>query len=299
MAAALELVARGLCVLQIWPAVPTASGAFICGCDRGRDCDHPGKHPHPRFAPRGCHSASKIETVVRDWWTANPHANIGIGTGDEVIVLDIDVRNDGFESLQELEQRHGTLPATWRAITGGGGEHVYFATPPGAKIHNSVQRIGSGLDIRGLGGFVVAPPSAHVSGRAYGWSVDHHPDEVPLAPMPEWLCAAAGHPLSLSSSMSGMNAFERSTEEVGHGLKRPQDASVWRELVEGVSEGARNNAIATLAGHLLRRDVDAFVVLELMKTLNVARFQPPLTDRELTGTVNSIASRELRRRGGR
>jgi hypothetical protein len=213
-------------------------------------------------------------------------------------VLDVDPHKGGSESLQHLEAVHGELPLTPRSLTGGGGEHVYFVPQPGVLIENSVEKLGPGLDIRGAGGYVVAPPSMHVCGRPYAWSVDHHPDDVPLAPMPEWLCAAVGHPLSPSPLISSRNAFERSGEEVAH-FKRPQEASVWRQLVEGVSQGARNNAIARLSGHLLRRNVDAFVVLELLKALNVSRFRPPLPERELAGIVGSIASRELRRRGAK
>jgi hypothetical protein len=210
----------------------------------------------------------------------------------KITVLDVDPDKDGRQSLQGLESRYGELPATWRSITGGGGEHIYFTSPNGHKIHNSVQLIGPGLDIRGVSGYVVAPPSVHISGRPYAWSVDHHPDEVQIALMPEWLRAAASAQLS---PMSGTKAIEHAEET----KMRARQVAVWRQLVKGVSEGARNDTLARLSGHLLRKNVDAFVVLELMKALNASRFQPPLSDREVTRTVVSIAGRELRRRGAR
>jgi hypothetical protein len=66
--------------------------------------------------------------------------------------------------------------------------------------------------------------------------------------------------------------------------------------VEGVGQGARNNSIASLAGHLLRREVDPFVVLHLLLAWNATSCRPPLPEAEVARTVNSIAGRELRRR---
>jgi hypothetical protein len=67
---------------------------------------------------------------------------------------------------------------------------------------------------------------------------------------------------------------------------------------DGVSEGRRNEAIARLAGHLLRKYVDAYIVLDLCRAWNICRCRPPLLDHEVTRTVESIATRELRRRDG-
>src|SRR5262249_62222201 len=83
----------------------------------------------------------------------------------------------------------------WRLLPGG-GEHVIFACPDGVHISNVVAELfkpplepplGRGIDVRARGGYIVAPPSRHISGRAYAWSVDHHPDNIPLPPAPDWL----------------------------------------------------------------------------------------------------------------
>ena len=60
-------------------------------------------------------------------------------------------------------------------ITGGGGEHYYYRAPKGAAIRNNVGKLGEGLDLRGVGGYVIAPPSLHISGHPYVWSVDGTP----------------------------------------------------------------------------------------------------------------------------
>jgi hypothetical protein len=174
--------------------------------------------------------------------------------------------------LDELEGQHGPLPVTWVAKTGGGGLHYYFRSPQ--EIRNSVAQLGPGLDIRGTGGYVVAPPSRHISSDFYAWVSGQAPGEVPLAIMPEWLLPASKP-------------------------DAPVPPSSWRALVcNGVSEGARNQNITRLTGHLLRKYVDPLVTLELMTVWNAQRCQPPLSDAEVRTIVNSIAGREIRRRGG-
>lgn len=268
--AALDLAARRLPVFQLHAALETSTGRR-CTCG-SRDCRDAAKHPWARFAPRGLQNATTAEHVVRNWWTAEPRANIGLATG-RVAVLDIDPRHGGDESLLKIEDCHGPLPHTWRALTGGGGEHIYFLAR--GTVRNSAGRIGPGLDMRGVGGYVVAPPSIHISGRRYAWSVDHHPDEVPLAPMPEWLTEATGEP----------------------GAAAAAPAENWRRLAaEGVQDGGRNNAVARLTGHLLRRYVDPVVALELVQAWNATRCQPPLKPEEVTKAVASIARKEQQRR---
>ncbi len=194
----------------------------------------------------------------------------------KVVVLDVDPGHGGNESLQAFEEKNGPLPLTWRVFTGGGGEHIYFRAPT-TEIRNSASKIAPGLDIRGSGGYVVAPPSVHISGRTYEWSVDHHPDEVPLAEFPDSL---RNH---LAISSEGKIAAAMPSE--------------WRDIIsEPLAEGSRNHTLARLAGHLLRRYVDPHIVLELCRLWNMARCCPPLPPDELVLTVNSICRRELARR---
>jgi hypothetical protein len=118
--------------------------------------------------------------------------------------------------------------------------------------------------------------------------------------MPEWLCVMAARQLSSSSSAAAdIRVFDR--HFVGSEAQRTRSWAprVWRQIVQqGAREGKRNDTITRLCGHLLRRNVDAFEVLELMQAWNAFRCRPPLPEREVTGIVGSIASRELRRRGG-
>ena len=132
-----------------------------CSC-RQPACSHPGKHPRTRH---GLSDASTDPATIKQWWQQWPDANIGIVTGPEsgLVVLDVDPRHDGDKSLRDLERQHGPLPLTPEVLTGGGGRHFYFTYPEGATIGNSSGKLAAGLDVKGKGGYVVAPPSLHPS----------------------------------------------------------------------------------------------------------------------------------------
>jgi len=204
---------------------------------------------------------------VATWFRDNPGANLGIVTGavSGLVVLDIDIDHGGEDSVQALERRHGAIPATVEARTGGGGRHLYFRHP-GAIVPNKVG-VAPGMDLRGDGGLVVAPPSMHPSGRQYEWRAGRGPDELAPAAMPAWLLELAA----------------------GEGEHRGHPLSHWRALVrEGVAEGERNSTLASLAGHLLWRGVDVQVVLELLLSWNRVKCRPPLPDDEVAAVVQSI-----------
>lgn len=166
------------------------------------------------------------------------------------------VSHGGDTSLERLEHRFRPLSATVEAVTGGGGRHLYFAHPGGLTRNRA--GLGQGIDLRGDGGYIVAPPSIHPSGRPYEWVPGHGPDDITLAPLPRWLIVPI------------------------RGLRIGRVLSNWRRLVrEGVDEGQRNSTIASLTGHLLWHGVDADVTLELLLAWNRVRCRPPLDDAEV------------------
>lgn len=216
--------------------------------------------------------ADEIDRWFRHW----PDANLGIVTGriSGIVVVDVDARHGGPDSVATLEALHGHLPATIEAATGGGGRHLYYAHP-GMPVANRVG-LRPGIDLRGDGGCVVAPPSVHPSGRRYAWVAGRSPGEMALAPPPVHFFGPSGF-----------------SQPLGH------SRSHWRELVrEGITEGQRNNSIASLTGHLLWRDVDLEVVLELMLAWNRTHCRPPLPDEEVVQVVQSIARTHEREASG-
>lgn len=100
--------------------------------------------------------------------------NIGIATGEKskLFIVDIDTKNDGEVHLKKWEQQNHPLKDDARVVTGSGGYHYYFSYPKdfGKQLRNKAGVL-PGVDIRADGGFVVAPPSKHVSGGIYEWEV--------------------------------------------------------------------------------------------------------------------------------
>lgn len=123
------------------------------------------------LTPHGFKDATTEETQIREWWTRWPDAGIGMPTGalSGVVVLDVDPRHGGDESLAQLVEEHGPLPDGPVVNTGGGGRHLYFKHTGGHVP--SVVGFRPGLDIRADGGYVVLPPSPHRSGTDYRWFV--------------------------------------------------------------------------------------------------------------------------------
>lgn len=178
--AALDFAAEGLAV---FPVIP-------------RD-----KKP---LTANGYKAASKEEAQLREWWAKWPDANIGIPTGEAqgFFVLDID-GPEGQESLLALESQHGALPRTRTVRTGGGGLHFWFKYPEGMQIRNSTSKIAPKVDVRGDGGYVVAPPSIHSSGNKYEWAEESGWE---ISEAPSWLLNMATSPADGGSNKSGLAA---------------------------------------------------------------------------------------------
>lgn len=125
-----------------------------------------------------------------------------------------------------------------------------------------------GIVTGALSNLVVLDIDAHPSGRRYQWVPRRSPQEMELAALPAWL----------------LRFVRRSGSRAGHPLAH------WRQLVrEGVDEGSRNSALASLAGHLLRQGVDPKVALDLLLAWNRVHCRPPLADDEVAQVVDSIA----------
>ena len=123
----------------------------------------------------GFKSATQNPDVIREMFARGGASLIGVPTGRASgrVVIDIDPRHDGNAWLSENQNR---LPPTLTHGTPGGGEHLAFRDPPDVEIRNSQGRIASGVDVRGIGGYVIVPPSK-------GYTIKHN---GPLADMPHW-----------------------------------------------------------------------------------------------------------------
>ena len=260
--AALAYARRG------WPVFPlhAVDAEGRCTCAKA-GCPSPGKHPRTR---RGLHDATTEEGQLRAWWAGWPEANVAIVTGrvSDLLVLDIDPRHDGEESLQKLQELcGGVLPVTVESLTGGGGRHLFFQHPD-QEIRCAVEVGGlAGIDLRADRGYVVAPPSVHASGRRYEWEASSNPDDVPLAMLPAELLA-----LVVRESPGGNGKARRK----------------WQPE-EPVREGARNKFLTSEAGRLRRRGLDQSTILSTLSEVNGKRCAPPLPRSEVESIATSVS----------
>jgi hypothetical protein len=154
---------------QVWTA---------CSCG-DRACGQVGKHPLGSLVPHGLKEATTNRARVLAWWTRHPLANIGLATGQRFDVLDVD-GPDGEAVIGAFAAEHGLQSCGPLVRTGGGGWHYYLA-PTGL---GNVQPAGlAHVDWRGQGGYVVAPPSRHASGRRYEF-VPGRDLDTPLVEIP-------------------------------------------------------------------------------------------------------------------
>lgn len=175
---------------------------------------------------------------IKRWWSAHPDWNIAVACGpvSGVMVVDVDGEK-GAETLATLQREHGSLPPTWRSRTGK-GEHIWFRYPDGLDVTNARGQLkGTGIDIRGDGGYVVAPGSTHQNGALYDWQDDCRPDDVKIATAPAWFLDLLKKP-----------AVERQPYKVGE-LNGSHDRYVeaaYRAEIQAVAsaqEGLRNDTL--------------------------------------------------------
>ncbi len=264
--AALTYARRG------WPVAPAHSTRHdgTCSCSDSK-CDRIGKHPRTRH---GLTDATTDEKAIREWWAKTPDANVLIRTGKVgeryLIVLDVDPRHDGEINLARiLAENDAELPDTPRAITGGGGSHVFMWSR--LPIKSSANQIASGVDVRGVGGYVIAAPSRHESGREYVWDAGAHPADLTLAEAPAWFVALAG--------LAGERVKVKPSDVQGADISE-------------IFEGGRNSALAKIAGAMRRPGVGERAILAALRIVNDDRCKPPLDDWEVEKIARSIARLE-------
>lgn len=251
---ALPLIERGFRVLPLYE--PDARHPSGCSCHKA-GCTSVAKHPR---CPNGVSEATDDELVVREWNQRWPRANVGVACGQGTVVIDIDPRHGGDETLYALEQEHGALPETWEVLTGGGGRHIYFRGA--AKPY-----VGEGVEVRSDGQYVVGPGSLHASGNSYQWELGHHPEDVLFAEeVPTWVVRLSddGRP-------------------PGQSYVTPKQ----------IPAGKRHNTFVSMAGQLRRNGYEPDEILAILLATNERRCQPdPLPLEEITTIAKSTAKWE-------
>ena len=251
---------------------PTPDGRCSCGHPCGRDA---GKHPR---TAHGLTDATTDPSMITDWWRRWPEANLAVATGPAagLVVLDVDA-GAGDESIARLEATHGELAPTWAVETGGGGLHLWYHHT-GIPIPSSVAQLGPGLDVRGVGGYVVVPPSIHRSGTRYQWGAAWHPAKLALAPLPAWL-------LTLMTADRDAPMIPPEVVPLGVGVGGNHGSGAPPSILEG----ARNASLTTLAGAMRRRGCGTEAIRAALLAENAARCVPPLAPIEVERIARSVA----------
>ena len=182
-----------------------------------------------------------------------------------MVVLDIDPKHGGDESLEELTIKHGRLPNTREQITGGGGRHILFKHP-GGHIQNRQDKsaIAPGIDVKANGGFFVATPSLHSSGNRYQWD---GLEDTGIAELPGWL-------KQLLVSKPTTNGKAKSSGSS-----------------EKFTEGKRHQALLSYAGKLRHAGCGSDEILAALLEFNRHRCSPPKSETEVRKLAEDIAQR--------
>lgn len=174
---ALRYAAIGWHVFPVW-------GAKDGKCKCRRMCKSPAKHPVEHLVPQGQDNATTDPVTIRRWWAQMPDAGIAVFLKPSgLCAIDIDPRNGGFLTMENLEAKHGALVSDVLQYTQGGGEHRVF------KLTGDLQlpgKLGAGVDVK-RNGYIVLAPTKGCDG-VYDWEASSDPLEGSIpSPLPDWI----------------------------------------------------------------------------------------------------------------
>ena len=220
----------------------------------------------PRIDWQEFQSRCATPDEIKQWWLEYPLGNVGIVCGEVsgIVVIDID-------DIDKADKRILTeMPTGYQVKTGGGNRHAYFKLPPDVRI---ASRRLLGIELKGEGSQVVAPPSIHPSGESYILNQDGE-----LRELPKWfLNILQGDENKIPDES---NNYEKSVDWV---------ATYW----DGLSEGERNVAATKLAGYYIGSGLKKDEVVTILNAWN--RFnKPPLPEKEILIVINSIEAKHRR-----
>ena len=215
----------------------------------------------------GFKDATTDEAAIEEWWTARPDCNVGIACGavsGGLAVIDLDVHDgaDGRESLREWEEANFPLPPTVTAVTGSGGEHMLFQADGECR---NASNASMAVDVRGDGGYIVAPPSVHPNGGRYRWAEGRSPYQL--------------EPARLAGSAARFVDAVRS-RKMGERL----------DVKAEVGKGGRNDYLFKLGCKLRAQSWEPDMIESTLKGYNASNVRPPLPPAEVRKIIDSVLS---------
>lgn len=247
---ALSYAERGFAIFPIYGVHDDGDGRISCDCARGLKCENPGKHP---LTGRGFLDATRNLSTIKALWEKYPNANIGVATGEISGIFVVDI--DGPEGVVALSDKE--LPETLTAASGreDGGIHYYFQWP-GFRVKNAVKLL-DGVDIRADGGYIILPPSNHISGNQYRWL-----NEEEISEAPNWIS----------------ELLQAQTEKTGS-----------PEELEPVTKGSRNVYLTGVGGAMRRKGMSYAAIRAALLIHNEERLADPLSREEVEKIAESVA----------
>ena len=254
--------------------------AAVWYCENGFDIipiEAKGKRPFAPVVPNGLRDSFNNPEDAEKVWTRWPDLNVAIVCGvvsGNLIVLDFDEDDDkdvhGFDTLAGWEDEHGELARTATAITGRGGMHYLYRTD--RPIRPSVNQ-DKGVDVRGEGSYIVAPPSVHPNGTPYKWNMGEAPWEIDVARADE-----------------NVLAFVDDIQRNG-GIGDDELPVKKFELPEHIKRGARDDTLYRYGCSLRSRGYPDDAINAMVRQANAERCIPPMDESELTHIIRQACKK--------
>lgn len=260
--------------IQVFPVAGVRRDGS-CACPKGKDCEHTGKHPV--LSGSWKRYATTDINKIKEWFSHDLF-NLAIVIPKSILVIDIDPKNGGLDTLKSFESEHGTIGNSVDVETGSGGQHRFFWVPDKLmeqKIKN--RELLKGIDVKAEGGYVVGVGSDHKSGRVYkslsknGFNLDE------LKPLQN------GQLISLIMSKTKNPTLQQSK------ISAPRKVVDVGFTGGKVIEGSRNNFLFTTACSLRAKGFFHDQILGVLKKINVEFCTPQLTEYEVAQCAESSA----------
>lgn len=234
-----------------------------CACGKPEDSPYckPGKHPRQLASFKG---ASTSSATITSWFTHFGPVNYGIATGLPVgntgkmlVVVDIDwYKPETRQTVEDLNQADFLFPDTAEVLTGGGGRHLYYLAEVGTKF---AAKLGTGIDFKGIGGYVVGPGCMHKSGKRYEFETSSDLFEgQEIADLPQWVydnfskavvAEASAAPLgaSLAPCVDDVSDAEMAEYKAYLELISPLDYDTWVNVLMALKSRSESDQMFGLA----------------------------------------------------
>lgn len=236
------------------------------------------------LTPNGCYDAKTDPGALQFWWNKWPDANVAVATGNisGILVIDLDYKpeenKDGPAELQAWERETGyKLPETVTAVSGSGGQHLYYRyDPTKVKVGSKVNLIW-GIDVRADRSCVIAPPSVHACGREYFWDIS--PDDMPMAEADEAVF-----------KLLALGALEKTKKDGAQGGGGQRSERMKAPQV--IPCGERNDTLFRLACKMQSDGFPDDAILAAIQQTNENSCEEPIDDKELCKLVDSALKYE-------